>query len=259
MLASLESQKRFLFLGCEVLFREVCLLTATCPHAVDHRWLSQGLHDLGSERMAERLQQEIEAIPEGRYDAILLGFALCNNGVLGLTSAHTPLVIPRAHDCITFFLGSRSNYKACFDANPGSYFMTPGWIERDEVNLEDMSDSIQDTLGLGMSREQMVELYGEENADFLMAEMGSLTQNYSKMIYIDTGVDPQGLFAQHAEAQAREKGWEYLAVAGDLSLLQRLLAGTWDEDFLQVPPGKSIQVTHDESILCTACSGSCTS
>lgn len=218
---AIKGQKRLLFLGCEVLFREVCLLSATSSSLIDHRWLSQGLHDLGAEKMAARLQREIDTVPAGQYDAILLGFALCNNGVVGVSSAHTPMIIPKAHDCITFFLGSRTAYQACFDQNPGTYFYTSGWMERDDVNLEEVSDSIQDRLGLVISREEMVERYGEENAEYLMAEMGNLTQNYTTLLYIDTGVDPSGRFLRQAEEQATANGWSFKQMTGDLTLLKK--------------------------------------
>jgi len=39
------------------------------------------LHDLGSAAMSNELQRRIDAV--SGFDAILLGYALCGNGLLG--------------------------------------------------------------------------------------------------------------------------------------------------------------------------------
>ena len=61
---------------------------------------------------------------------MLFGYGLCGMGLVGLTARPKPVVIPRAHDCITLFLGSRERYLEYFNAHPGVYFKTTGWIER---------------------------------------------------------------------------------------------------------------------------------
>ena len=109
------------------------------------------------------------------YEAILLGYARCNDGVAGVTARQVPLVIPRAHDCITFFFGSRETYKKYFDRYPGTYYMTTGW--------------------------------------------------------------------------AKQHGWRFEVRDGDLTLLEKLFFGKWDEDFVIVPPGKSIVARNDEWVL----------
>ena len=115
-------------IACEVAFREICWASARSASLVDLEFLSQGYHD-NSDIGRERLQERIDAVPEGKYDAILLGYALCNNMVVGLQARHTPLVIPRAHDCITFFLGSKERYARVFREHPGTYYYTAGWLE----------------------------------------------------------------------------------------------------------------------------------
>jgi hypothetical protein len=242
-----------LFIGCEVLFREICLLSATAEPCIDHRWLSQGLHDLGAEKMRARLQEELENIPEGIYDGIILGLGLCNNSIVELGHPTLPLIVPRAHDCITLFMGSRQAYADYFNAHPGTYYLTAGWIERDEINLESLDDNIQNTLGLTMQYETLVAQYGEDNAAYLMEELGDLTTHYSRLAYIDTGVDTNGRYSALAEELAAAKEWEFEVLTGDLSLLRRLVNAEWDDDFVIVPPGGSIQACHDFSIICSSC------
>jgi len=67
---------------------------------------------------------------EKDYSWIILGYALCNNGIVGLTGRRFSLIVPRAHDCITVFMGSRKRYQDYFFANTGTYFHTTGWLER---------------------------------------------------------------------------------------------------------------------------------
>ena len=87
---------RFKLISCEVLFREMCYACAHSPHQVDVEFLPKGLHDLGGKPMAAKIQEVVDRTPEGLYEAILLGYGLCGNGLDGLAARHTPLVLPRA-------------------------------------------------------------------------------------------------------------------------------------------------------------------
>ena len=246
--------RRFALLACEVLYREFCGLLPTCPHTVDVVWLSQGLHDLGGAKMAAEIQKAIDALPLGRYDAILLGFALCNNGVVGLTCAHTPLVIPKAHDCIALFMGSRQCYREYFDANPGTYYLTTGWMERDDHQPAGAEDQTQQhQMGLDKSWDDRVKQYGEENARFLRETLGNLTAHYSRLTYIAMPYDASLGFEAEARQAAAEKGWEFDRLVGDLGLLARLLNGQWDEDMAIVQPGQTLAPTYDQQVLCARC------
>ena len=93
-------------LACEILYRETCAAVAQSRNRVDIEFLPKGLHDMGQEGMNRRLQEELAAIDQSQYDAILFGYGLCSNGLVGLTAMSIPLIVPRAHDCVTLFLGS---------------------------------------------------------------------------------------------------------------------------------------------------------
>src|ERR1035438_8361996 len=113
---------RLKLIGCEVLYREMCHACAHSPHCVDLEFLPKGLHDLGGKTMAAKIQEAVDRTEEGVYQAILLGYGLCGNGLDGLTARHTRLVLPRAHDCIALLMGSHARYQAYFDGNPGTYY-----------------------------------------------------------------------------------------------------------------------------------------
>ncbi|MCX5641828.1 MAG: DUF1638 domain-containing protein [Candidatus Omnitrophica bacterium] len=123
-------KKRVGLIACEIFFREIAYYAARGPQVIDAVFLPKGLHDLGGDKMRETIQAEIDKMQERGYSRIILGYALCNNGITGLTGRRISLVVPRAHDCIAVFMGSRKRYQDYFFANTGTYFHTPGWLER---------------------------------------------------------------------------------------------------------------------------------
>ncbi len=242
--------RRFHVIACEVLHREMCYCAATSKNIIDLRFITQGLHDQGSEKMAARLQEEVDAVDGGRYEAVLLAYGLCNNGIVGLTARDIPIVVPRAHDCMTFFFGSHEKYQEYFDRCPGTYFATTGWLERDTANLEDVSDERRRQLGCDRSYEDYVAQYGEENAKYIMETLGDTLKNYDRYAYIDMGIrEDLGYDAETAQ-NAEERGWTFERIEGDLALARKLVDGVWDDgQFLVVQPGETILAAHDGRIV----------
>ena len=139
---------RLKLISCEVFHREMCAVIARSPNQVDLEFLPKGLHDIGCVGMLARLQAVLDKVEEEKYEAVLFGYGLCNNGLAGLQSRTIPLVVPRAHDCITLFLGSKERYLDYFQNHPGVYFKTTGWIERNAVEGELSQLSIQRKTGM---------------------------------------------------------------------------------------------------------------
>ncbi|OGV69929.1 MAG: hypothetical protein A3K19_02080 [Lentisphaerae bacterium RIFOXYB12_FULL_65_16] len=248
-------RKKLKFIGCEIIYREACALAARTPHMVDLEFLRKGLHDLKTADMLAKIQEAVDAVdPEAGYDAILLGYARCNNGIVGLTARSIPLVVPRAHDCITFFFGSRPAYREYFDAHPGTYYMTTGWKERNRSGTDyDRpaygQQGVMGALGLAESYEDMVEKYGKENADFVVETMGGWLKNYSKFLYLKMGVCDETEFIEATHAEARERNWDFEVRDGDWTLMDKLFHARWDDDFIIVQPGQRITARTDEGVL----------
>ena len=78
----------FKILACKIFQRELAQVLLTCPNALDITFMRQDLHT-NENRF-------------GDIEAILLGYGLCSNALAGIKSSRLPLVIPRAHDCITY-------------------------------------------------------------------------------------------------------------------------------------------------------------
>ncbi len=237
---------RLKLISCEVLFREMCHACAHSPHQVDIEFLPKGLHDLGGQAMAAKIQEVVDRTPPALYHAILLGYGLCGNGLAGVTARHTPLVLPRAHDCIALLLGSRGCYQAYFENNPGTYYRSTGWLERGQ-GLQQLTHN---TAGFDQSLEALIARYGEDNGRYLYEEMTRYRSGYQKLAFIESGLEADGHFLAEAAAEAQEKGWAFERLAGDLAWLGRLVNGDWPEsDFVIARPGQRFGPSYDDRVI----------
>ena len=241
---------RLKLISCEIFYREFNTVIARSPHTVDAEFLPKGLHDIGTAGMRERIQAAVDRVDTSVYDAILIGYGLCNNGIVGMSSRGKPLVLPRAHDCITLFLGSKERYLDYFQNNPGVYFQTTGWIERGEANGELSQLTVGKKLKMQQSFEELVARYGEDNARYLWEQLGSPGKNYRKLTFIEMGIEPDGSFEQCAKGRAEARNWEFEKVRGEMGMFERFVNGVWDQgEFLIVPPGCRVAATYEENVI----------
>ena len=242
---------RLKVLACKVLYRELGLLSARCPNFLDITYLRQGFHD-EPQRLQAVLQAEIDKIAAGddpyscdpkmgEFDAICLAYGLCSNGIVGIKSDMYPIVIPRAHDCISLFLGSKERYRDYFDAHPGTFWYTKGWVENTMMPGTDYYKYYYDLYK---------ETYGEENADFLAEENLRWLKDYNMAAYISMpGIDDLDI-AEKTKESAAHLQWQYDELTGSYSLLSDMLSGNWDKErFLVVPPGSSVTPSYDDLIV----------
>ena len=237
---------RLKLISCEVLYREMCDSVARSPHQVDVEFLPKGLHDLGGARMREKLQEAVDRTDPAVHEAILMGYALCGNGLAGLVARTIPIVLTRAHDCIALLMGSRQKYQEYFDANPGVFFRSTGWLERGK-GLIPIS---RKQTGIDTKLEELIARYGEENGRYLFEELNSYQQHYRQMTFIKMGLEPNDSFEASARQEADKYGWTFDTITGDMTLFRRLINGDWgSEDFLTVPPGHRVVVCYDDGII----------
>lgn len=237
-------------LACDVLARPVYLSAAHSPQIVDVSLERFGLH-LKPVELRQRLQQRIdEAGDAGLYDAVVLAYGLCGKATDGLHTGSIPLVIPRAHDCITLFLGNRERYEEEFEACPGTYWYVQDFIQRGESEEIPLSIGANTMVDEAVVYAQYVEKYGKDNADYLLEVMGAWQEHYERAAYIDMGVGAGEDVAQKARRDAEKNGWRFERLAGDLILIRRLLYGEWDEeDFLILEPGQKIEMIGGEEVI----------
>ena len=241
---------RLKLLSCEVFAREITAVIKESPHKISPRFFSKGLHEIGCSLMRHKLQDVIDEIPDSEADAILLGYGMCGFGATGLKARQVPLVIPRAHDCISILLGSRTRHETRLAEHPGTYFRSSGWLERrrNPEHLKTLSIAARNSLNA--TPDDIAQEYGPEAGQYLAGILCDQTHFYDRLAFIETGIEPDDRFERASRAEAKERGWKFEKINGDLALLRQLVAGEWNEaDFLVVPPGFEIHPTYDQRLI----------
>jgi len=240
---------RLKIVSCEVFCREFRHFAAGSEHIIDIAFQPFGLHDT-PDKLRESTQAEIDRTPEGRYDYILIGYGLCSRGTAGVTARHTPLVIPRAHDCITMFLGSKERYAKKFSESPGTYYFSSGWIERKDGLTEQGNVRIVKEEERKRRFQEYVEKYGLDNAQYLIQIETEWLNNYRCAAFISLRIGHEETYRTFTKNVAHARGWDYEEIQGNTGLIQRFLDGNWSaEEFLVVPPGYRIVQTYDNNIV----------
>ena len=224
---------RLQFIVCKVMAEEARFCVNRSANDVDIILMEQGLHN-EPERLRSEVRKALNKIrdDEGRsYDASLLGYGLCSNGIVGL-SASVLLVVPRGHDCMTLLLGSKERYRQYFDSHKGIYWYSTGWIKT--VSMPG-KERYEQTLN------EYIEKYGPDNAQFLMETEQNWMKEYNWAAYIDWGFEGSEEEKEYTKRCAEFMGWQYDELKADPGLMQRLVDGQWsDEEFLIVQPGQKI-------------------
>ena len=196
------------------------------PPEIGHRVLDFGLHKEPG-KLRQALQTAVDEASE-QADVIILGYGLCSMGVIGLHSARATLVVPRVDDCIAIFLGSYSAYRRQFRAEPGTYYLTKGWIEAGDGPFADY--------------ERLVATYGPERAGRLLQLM---LHNYTRLALVNTGQYELERYREYARRTAERFNLRYEEIDGSMELVKKMISGPWNEDeFIVVPPGESIRPEH---------------
>jgi len=240
---------------CEVLARPVYLSAARTPNTVDVSLLRQRLHDTPA-TLRELLQGEINAASAARpaYDAVVLAYGLCGGATAGIAASGVPLVVPRAHDCITLMLGSRERYEREFAAHPGTYWFAPDYLERSDAGGGSSAGGL---VGMGATSDETdqgayadyVSRFGEDNAAYLMEVAGAWRSHYDRAAFIETGVVDASGVEGRVRREAERQGWLFESLVGELGLIRRLLDGDWGEDFLVIEPGQRLAMSYDAGVV----------
>lgn len=230
---------RIAIIGCMVMNREISHLVAESRHMVRVWWLRQGLHDTPEllrtslQETVDTIERENEHLPETlRFEAIVLAYGLCSNGVIGLRSRSLPIVVPRCDDCISLFLGSADRYRELFARLPGVYWYNAGWIEQAFTPSKE---------NYARRRAEYAAEYGEENADYLMECTNNWMTNYKHCGFITCPLAERPEHEAYARQAAADFGWEFTKVEGEMGFLDALVNGPWDDErFLSCPPHSRI-------------------
>jgi len=223
--------KRVHVIACGVLAVDLEAAAEQTGIDISMEFLPGGLHNQPQE-LRRRLQAAIDkASAEQLGDMIAVGYGACGMGTVGIHARQIPLAIPRVHDCIALFLGSDAAYKEQFAKYPGTYYIAAGWVEERGHPQSASDDKKEDVPGpTDVNFDELVEKYGQENADAIRYFLSSWQRNYQRAAFIDTGAPRRRKYAEIAKAMASEFGWQYEELAGTGDLLTKLLTQRHSSD-----------------------------
>lgn len=240
-------------LACKIFQRELAQVMVNCPNALDITFMRQDLH-VSPNLLRDALQKEIDLIESGNdlhtnerrfgeMEAILLGYGLCSNALAGIKSSRLPLVIPRAHDCITMFMGSKERYADYFEKVKGTFFYNQSWLDLGvDIGQSDIERK---------RNEYMEQFDGDEDTvEYLLDIDREMLKNYHYVTYITwPGMDNAGGI-ERAKQIAAEAGMELLHYEGSNRLMADFVNGNWnEEDFLILQPGEELQPSFDHLVI----------
>ena len=197
-------------IACQVMEPELEALR-NGSQEVEVRYLDQGLHRT-PEQMPEIIQRELDEAAE-YASALVLGYGLCSNGIVGLKAPAQGLHVPRAHDCISLLLGDPEAYREAMGERPGTYYLSPGWVAEKKDPLGIMEDEY--TLRVG-----------RDKAEWAMKEQ---LKHYTHIVLINTGASQMAPLRERAKANARYFRMVYEEVRGRRTFLRCLLFGPYQE------------------------------
>jgi hypothetical protein len=215
-------------IACQVLQNMLeRLLPANLAEQVTY--MDYGLHRVPN-NMTGTLQAAIDKIEQPSL--VVLGYGLCGNGLDGIKAGLHTLLVPRADDCIAILLGSRQAYLREFEAVPGTYYLSKGWLESGSHPLKEY--------------QECAEKYGLEDADWIMDQQ---YQHYERLVLVTHSQADMEKYRPWAQAVAHFcERWDmrYEEILGSDDFVRRLVeAATVPDnaghDFVIIPPGGEIR------------------
>ena len=229
-------------LACSVFEREIALLTREAEHIAEIRFFEMGLHDR-PDLLRATLQKNLNEI-DARTDleAVVLAYGLCGRGTTGLRPLRHKLIIPRAHDCIAVFMGSKEAYAEHQRRCPTCYYYTPGWNRGRRVPGPEKLDAL---------RSELAQRFDPDDVTYLVETERGQWALYDTATYLDLGTDDAQAEAHYARNCAAWLGWKFEHRRGDPALLRDLIWGNWDNERFQIiKPGMQMGHAADKTIMC---------
>lgn len=170
---------------------------------------------------------------------VVLGYGLCGNGLSGIKAGPHTLVIPRTDDCIAILLGSYAKYREQQASEPGTYYLTKGWLESGSDPLKEYR--------------QAAERFGPEKAQRIMDLQ---YRHYKRLIFVAHAEDDLVAYRDRALEVAAycEEQWgmqyeerigseAYIMGLADaaIALSEGRVDDLSPDEFLVVPPGGELR------------------
>ena len=215
-------------IACHVL-QDLLLRLLPADLAGQVTFMDYGLHRVPN-KLTFTVQDAINAVPEPSL--IVLGYGLCGNGLNGIQAGRHTLLAPRVDDCITLLLGSVKAYLREFNAVPGTYYLSKGWLESGSHPLKEY--------------QEYQAKYGPEKAMWLMDQQ---YHHYERLVLVAHSQQDLDKYRPSALEVARfceRWGMRYEEILGSDDYVRRLVATAGNleaanADFVVVPPGGVIR------------------
>ena len=212
-----------IILACDSLRLHVEAAQAKMGTQYEVRLLDSSLH-ARPEKMNEAVFEAIAGMPE-QVDTVLLAMGLCGGSVSGRAFPRRT-VIPKVDDCITLLLHRDQTWhpdlKEC-----GHFYLT---------------DTLDSRLSIENMYQRLREDYGETDGTEIFNMWFS---NYESVDIIDTGAYPcrSADYVEKARRQAALVRCPLTYVGGSNLLLEKLVSGQWDHQFIVSERGQMLDQT----------------
>lgn len=234
-----EQNRKQLVISCGMLSNELKKAYQKCFSDCKILWMKRALHN-HPKSLKDTLQSFIDENQD--CDDILLTYGLCGNGTLGIHSQHTRLVIPKFHDCIHQLIQSVDNNTADIDEPwkmnelgkinqkqvlPGQLYLTRSWT-LDQEAIYQQSKAVLNTYGKSHGQDILDEIY----------------EGYTDINVINTDSYEIAPVMEYAKNAAAMNHLKVNQINGSTLILEKLLCGDWDQNFIVLEPGEELQLNH---------------
>ena len=207
-------------LACTTLTDYVLAAQETCRTSYPVVWLDRQYH-IEPQQMREKILSALSALPE-EVDTVLVSMGFCGGSWQDVTSSKR-IVIPRVDDCVSLVMTTTDEVKPCTK----------------EIGHMYVFGGASGGFSIGGIYDSLRQEYDEETAQIVFDMMFA---NYRNVDIVDTGLyDCYDLaYVERVQADADRIHGELDYVDGSNLLLEKLLSGRWDRQFLVAEPGTTI-------------------
>ncbi|MBF7096543.1 DUF1638 domain-containing protein [Alkalibacter mobilis] len=210
-----------IIIACDTLKYEILVAKDKTNNSDEIIWLDGMLH-MDTDRLRTELQKEID-IDRG-CDHILLAYGNCGNALVGLNCSHAKMVVPKTADCISMLLNKKED-----EISRDTYFLTRGWIELEKNIVREYS--------------HCQEKYGDEKTKQIFKVM---LNNYRNLMLIDSGAYDLNDYTALSKEIAKKINLNFSIKKGETTMLEKLFANDWGNDFAIIEKDKQITMADFE-------------
>ena len=181
-------------------------------------YLPQRLHS-EPEKMHEFLQSKLDSLQN--VDRVVMCVSSCGGSTAGLLASTVEIVVPRTRDCLDILLSRSSLDK--LERDLGGVYFTKGWMDYSKQTDIDM--------------DRLTEKLGKEEAE---AYLYDLYRTCNSFYIIDTGCYDVEEVREYASPLVKLVNGTLAVVNGEYGILQKVAKKHFDEDFMVVPRGETV-------------------